>query len=455
MNCKNQTVFIGDNLPILRGLNSGIADLIATDPPWNKERRFNHLFGTNPKDKKGREKPGFDDAWTLDDVKEEEHELLNSQHPDIYHLCSLARKMHGAGMMAYLIMMSTRMLECHRILKETGSLYLHCDPTANSYLRLLLDAIFGQKNFRNEIIWHYSAGHHPKTDFKRKHDVILRYAKKHKQMKFNQMRMPYFFRTEAEKDREFKFRDEFGRIYRGNRTVDKWGNPRRFYLDEGTPVDTVWTYLREKEMNSLSSSGNERTGWSTQKPVALYSRMIEASTDAGDLVLDPFCGCSTTLVAAENAGRKWIGIDRDENAEAMVKGQLGKLTSQTPEFWRDKVTIRKCFGRHNEWPVRDDLGKIPHYKKHFDRLYREQSGICPGCNWHRDAHVMTVDHDYPKSKGGRDNIENLRALCSGCNSAKGTKTLAQLIAKNKKNGVWNDGLYGRETPIDATNRKLK
>ena len=139
MNCENQTVFIGDNLPILRGLNSGIADLIATDPPWNKEQRFNHPFGTNPKDKKGKIKPGFDDSWTLDDVKKEEHELLNSQHPDIYHLCSLARKMHSEGMMAYLVMMSSRMLECHRLLKETGTLYFHCDPGASHFLQKTLD----------------------------------------------------------------------------------------------------------------------------------------------------------------------------------------------------------------------------------------------------------------------------------------------------------------------------
>ena len=196
--------------------------------------------------------------------------------------------------------------------------------------------------------------------------------------------------------------------------------------------------------------GNEKTNWKTQKPVALYSRFILASSNEGDLVLDPFCGCSTTLVAAENAGRKWIGIDRDENAEQMVLGQLGKLAGQTPEFWRKRVIIRKCFDQHNEWPVRDDLGKIPHYRTHFDRLYREQNGICPGCNWHRDAHVMTVDHDWPRSKGGKDNIENLKVLCSGCNSAKGTKTLAQLIARNKKKGVWNYGLYGREQPIDLT-----
>ncbi len=435
----------------MRGLNSGIADLIATDPPWNKEKRFNHLFGTKTKTKTGKDKPGFDDAWTLDDVTKEEHQLLREQHPDLYHLCTLAYKMHSAGMMAYLIMMSTRMLECHRLLKETGSIYLHCDPTANAYLRMLMDAIFKPKNFRNEIVWRKYSGrkNNAKHKFCTQHETIFFYVKS-PDAKFNPILIPH---SPKEIANEYKFTDADGRRYRKSRgrRYQLTGEERRIYLDEskGRAMGNLWV----EEGIQLNTSSSERTGWATQKPVALYSRMIEASTDAGDLVLDPFCGCSTTLVAAENAGRQWIGIDRDENAEAMVKGQLGKLTSQTPEFWRDKVAIRKCFGQHNEWPVRDDLGKIPHYKKHFDRLYREQSGICPGCNWHRDAHVMTVDHDWPKSKGGRDNIGNLRALCSGCNSSKGVKTLAQLIAKNKKNGVWNDGLYGRETPIDATNRK--
>ena len=496
MNCKNQTVFIGDNLPILRGLNSEIADLIATDPPWNKEKRFNHVFGTNPKDRKGKTKPGFDDAWTLDDVKKEEHELLNSQHPDIYHLCTLARKMHSEGMMAYLVMMSSRMLECHRILKETGTLYFHCDHTANAYIRMLLDAIFGKENFRNQIVWKRTISDQKGSQYAPKQwgnntDHILFYSKSDKYTL-----KPYRPLNAEEIEAKFNKTDKDGRKYRDDssslfRAKSMGPRPNLCYEWKGfrNPSPAGWRLCKERLEEEFQKGniviredgklerrqyledypgykpgnlwydippvlGNEKSGWATQKPVALYSRFILASSNEGDLVLDPFCGCSTTLVAAEKAGREWIGIDRDENAETMVLGQLGKLaTSQTPEFWRKRVIIRKCFDQHNGWPVRDDLGKIPNYKKHFDKLYREQSGICPGCNWYRDAHVMTVDHDWPRSKGGRDNIGNLRVLCLGCNSAKGTKTLAQLIARNKKKGIWNYGLYGRETPIDATNRK--
>lgn len=180
MNCKNQTVFLGDNLDIMRGLNRRIADAVITDPPFNSNRRHNHNFGTPPKTKSGRPKPGFDDAWTMDDLRAEEHELLHDQEPDLYHLCALARKMHSPGMQAYLIMMATRLLQCHELLKETGSLFLHCDPTANAYLRMMLDSIFGKQNFRNELIWAYTGASNAAKMFPRKHDTILFYAKSEK-----------------------------------------------------------------------------------------------------------------------------------------------------------------------------------------------------------------------------------------------------------------------------------
>lgn len=406
-NVKNQSVFIGDNLDIMRGLNSGIADLIATDPPFNKERRFDHIFGTNPKTKTGKTKPGFDDAWTMDDVRKEEHELLGKLHSGVYRLCSLAHTMHSPGMMAYLIMMSTRLLECRRLLKETGSIFVHCDHSANAYLRMLMDAIFGRKNFRNEIVWCYEKPRPSKIRFRQNHDTILYYAKSENST-FHTLRVSTI-------DGKFEMRKPFKR-----------------------PDGTIWTPKAPGKAASdwwidipsfaTAMSAKERTGWATQKPIKLYSRFIQAATNPGDLVVDPFCGCATTLVAAENAGRQWIGIDCDECAEQLIVEQLTKL-NEGSEDWLCKVIIRK------DIPKRTDLGEIPHYKTHFNALYTKQNGICVGCDWPRDAHVMTVDHDLPRSKGGQDNIENLKVLCSGCNSSKGTGTLAQLRAKNRKRGL--------------------
>ena len=155
LNCKNQTVFLGDNLDIMRGLNRGIADAIITDPPFNSNRRHNHNFGTPPNAQSGQPKPGFDDAWTLHAERGEEYELLAAECPDLYHVCVMGGKMHSPGMRAYLIMMATRLLECRELLKETGGMFLHCGHSANAYLRMLMDVIFGKDNFRNEIIWCY------------------------------------------------------------------------------------------------------------------------------------------------------------------------------------------------------------------------------------------------------------------------------------------------------------
>ena len=252
MNCKNQTVFLGDNLDIMRGLNRRIADAIITDPPFNSNRRHNHNFGTPPKTKKGQPKPGFDDAWTMDDLRAEEHELLHDQEPDLYHLCALARKMHSPGMQAYLIMMATRLLQCHELLKETGSLFLHCDPTANAYLRLMLDSIFGKQNFRNEIIWHYKKWSNSGKMFQRNHDTILFYAKDAEQMKFNKL----FGALTKDQIRIRKAGYNAGsqggkqilRVYDRVKAADKIAKAKKegriiYYIDnphKGSPIPTVW-----------------------------------------------------------------------------------------------------------------------------------------------------------------------------------------------------------------------
>ena len=158
--------------------------------------------------------------------------------------------------------------------------------------------------------------------------------------------------------------------------------------------------------------------------------MILASTDPGDLVMDPFCGCAATLVAAENVGREWIGIDRDPSAEEMVTCQLGKrATNQTPEFWRSKVHLR------SDIPERTDAGKIPHYSKQKTFLYEKQHGKCAGCGYPKESYALEVDHDIPRSKGGTDHINNLQLLCPRCNRRKGTDRLKHLRAKLGKEGL--------------------
>ena len=422
LNCKNQTVFIGDNREVMLGLNSACVDLIATDPPFNKEKRFDHNFGS-PKGYK----PGFDDkwdGWLMTPQRAEELTLLEKCHPKLHRLCAAALEMHSAGMQGYLVMMAVRLIECHRLLKETGSIYLHCDHSANAYLRLLMDGIFGEKNFRNEIAWCYTGPSAPRQrQFSRKFDTILSYSKGDK-WTFNSdaVRVPYaggkphtggFTHSTGKKAGTKLTKEVIAEQYSKGKIPENWWT-------KFTPVGRIH---------------KERSGWRTQKPIALYSRMILASSNPGDVVLDPFCGCATTLVAAENAGRQWIGIDRAEEAEEQVRIQLGKLNENSYDFWRSRVIIRKCDKKRKEWPVRDDLGEFQHYKKHFDRLYTEQAGICAGCGKHYDPNVMHVDHDFPRSKGGQDNIENLQVLCSGCNSRKGTGTLSQLREKNRRLGL--------------------
>ena len=436
MNCKSQTVFLGDNLDIMRGLNRRIADAIITDPPFNSNRRHNHNFGTPPKTKSGQPKPGFDDAWTMDDLRAEEHELLHEQEPDLYHLCALARKMHSPGMQAYLIMMATRLLQCHELLKETGSLFLHCDPTANAYLRMMLDSIFGKQNFRNEIIWHYRRWTNASKAFQRMHDSILFYAKSEK-AKFNIQTELTAHKIKVVNrgwDSNVVRDGKLGKVrqllvYNAAKAAEEMKKSKydrivmRDKVDPGSALPSVWI-----DIPYLASGAKERSGWGTQKPVELYSRMILASTNAGDVVLDPFCGCATTLVAAENAGRQWIGIDRDQCAGEMVVQQLTKL-NEGSEDWLRKVIVR------DDLPVRTDAGKIPHYSKHKTYLYEKQHGKCAGCGYPKESFALEIDHDIPRSKGGTDHISNLQLLCSRCNRRKGTDRLKHLRAKLRKEGL--------------------
>ncbi|CAN5875991.1 hypothetical protein BH20ACT7_BH20ACT7_09180 [soil metagenome] len=214
-------------------------------------------------------------------------------------------------MMAYLAMMAPRLIELRRVLKSTGSIYLHCDPTASHYLKLLMDATFGAKNFANEIIWHYHTGGASEVRFSRKHDVVLYYGKNEGQRRshFNTQREPF----REERTQHFTGTDEHGRRYRV-RTIG--GRDYTYYLDEGRVCHDVW------DMDALNANAAERLNYPTQKPEALLERIINASSAEGDVILDPFCGCGTAIVVAQRAKRQWLGIDITHLAVNLLRYRL-------------------------------------------------------------------------------------------------------------------------------------
>lgn len=361
MTPKN-TLYYGDNLYILRDMPNEFVDLVYLDPPFNSNRSYNVLF----KDETGKESDAqivaFGDTWHWNDKAEEAYRaLVTQQDESISRMIEAMRQFIGSNqMMAYLVMMAARLVELHRVLKPTGSLYLHCDPTASHYLKVVLDTIFGVQNFRNEIAWQRAAPKaHAFTRYPATHDVLLFYSKSqhatwksiylgHKEEYIES----HYSNVEPETGRRYTLGDllnpnkerpnltyEFPpgsgnvRVWRWtkDRMMQAWeegrviipsagGMPRyKRYLDEmqGTPVTTVWT-----DIPPINSQAQERLGYPTQKPVALLERIISASSNPGDLVLDPFCGCGTTIAAAQKLDRRWIGIDITHLSIALQKYRL-------------------------------------------------------------------------------------------------------------------------------------
>lgn len=294
-------LYYGDNLDILRRyIQDESVDLIYLDPPFKSDQSYNIIFQERNGTKSRAQIKAFEDTWHWDfSAARTWTEIVEkSSNRRLADLMVAMRKFLGDNdMMAYLVMMAIRSQELHRVLKPTGSIYLHCDPTASHYLKLVMDAVFGHRQFRNEIVWHSDIGSRPKYDFKRKHHILFRYTKT-KKCTYNDPRMPAL-----NPDRYDKV-DTDGRRYfvRGD-------SGKKCYLDEGIPADDVWTFVREKQFRSLNSMSKERLGYPTQKPEALLERIIKASSRKGDVILDPFCGCGTTVVVAERLKRKWIGID--------------------------------------------------------------------------------------------------------------------------------------------------
>jgi site-specific DNA-methyltransferase (adenine-specific) len=341
--------------------------------------------------------------WSWDDVDEGYLEKLIEKHPALVRFINTIEFSHSKAMKAYVTYMTQRVIEMHRILKEDGSFYLHCDPTASHYLKVLLDNIFGRLNFRNEVIWAYRGAGYPKRDFGRRHDVILRYSKgKTYNFNLDNVREPY---AETTKQR---FKHHIG----NKRKHKDFGIQKLHPL--GKQPDDWW------QIQPIAPSAKERTGYPTQKPLALLNRIIKASSQEGDLVLDPFCGCATTCVAAQQLNRKWIGIDIEKQAASVLIDRLS-----------DDAGLFKDFTHRTDIPKRTDIHEEPITQTIKQRLFKEQNGHCNGCNIELPIHLFEVDHIVPKSRGGGDYYENYQLLCGNCNRIKGARPMEYLRIKIK------------------------
>ncbi len=353
------TLFYGDNLDILREyIPDESVDLIYLDPPFNSNRSYNILF----KDESGKESEAqltaFEDTWHWNEAAERTfNELVTEAPVQVQRMIGAFRQFLGQSqMMAYLVMMAARLVELHRVLKPTGSLYLHCDPTASHYLKIVLDTIFDPRNFRSEIIWKRSSAHNDsRSRYGDVTDTILFYAKTERAT----WHQPFVPLDPKHVDAKYTMTDGDGRRYttrdlrspnpRPNLTYEYkgykphpngWSISRekmaeydrqgrlwfpkdpsgrirlKIYLDEtrGLPLQNLW-----EDISPINSMAQERLGYPTQKPLALLERIINASSNPGDVVLDPFAGCGTTVAAAQKLGRRWIGIDITHLSIALLK----------------------------------------------------------------------------------------------------------------------------------------
>ena len=447
-NWQNQTLWTGDNLDIMRGMNSDCVDLIYLDPPFNSNRDYAAPIGS------AAAGAAFKDTWTLNDVDMAWHGEIAESEPALYAIIDAAGLSHGKSMKSYLIMMAVRLLEIRRVLKDTGSLYLHCDDTASHYLKSLMDSLFGGSNFRNEISWQRFNFHADAKRFGRVSDRVLFYTKSGK-YNFTRLRVPY---SKNYTDSKFRHKDLDGRRYR----LDNLNPPGgRGPVYEFHGVTKPWRYTEEKmlqleregriysesnipqlkryldelegqavhdnwhDISPINSRAKERTGYPTQKPLALLERIIQASSNEGDVVLDPFCGCATACVAAEKLGRRWAGIDISSNALVQVNNRL-----------RNELGLFSLNVTHRtDIPRRTDLGPIPHYRTQKHTLFGKFEGICQGCLLSFPFRNLTIDHIIPSSRGGTDHIDNLQLLCGACNSVKGNGSNEEFLVKLQGMGL--------------------
>ena len=339
LNVPNRTIFCHDNLEILQGINSESIDLIYLDPPFNSNKNYTAPIGSSA------EGASFKDIFKDEDIKTEWLQTIKEDHETLYAFLESTKNMESDKLKSkstsnfcYLAYMAIRLIEIHRVLKDSGSIYLHCDPTMSHYIKLLMDIIFGENNFRNEIAWCYAGGGIPKKDYPRKKDIIIRFSKTD----------DYIFNV------EYKPYGEHNKT--GKRATSLDGKRKVEYSEKGTPINDWWI-----DINPVINWSGQNTGYPTQKPIALLERIIKASSNEGDVVLDPFCGCATTCVAAEKINRQWMGIDVSHKAYELVRERLQKELADPEKLTEYKNEIHYFTDPPKRTDTNGDHGQIKKY----------------------------------------------------------------------------------------------
>ena len=477
-NWTNRTIWTGDNLPIMRGMNSECVDLVYLDPPFNSKANYAAPIGSQAAG------AAFKDTWSLEDVDLVWLDLIEAKEKP---LANVLRAAMNRSDQSYLIYMAVRLLEMKRLLKPSGSIYLHCDPTMSHYLKLVMDAVFGRKNFRNEIVWRRATAHNDPNRYGNNTDRLLYYLagetgtwngtaiavpknqeelaqaypqrdsrgryradnltgassgggessqpwngydvasrNRHwsppltgKYSEFIEHRFIAGYRSIKSVHARLDALDSAGLIHHPKKGTAGWPGLKRYaQADTGNAVQSLFTDIQGF---TNYNKGKEWVGYPTQKPLALLDRIIRASSNEDDMVFDPFCGCATTLVAADRLQRRWAGIDLSEKAVELVQQRIST----------DQGAIFESYITRTDIPQRTDLIEPPKYNSLDIRksLYGEQAGHCNGCRTHFQMRNFTVDHIIPRSKGGTDHIENLQLLCGNCNSIKGNRPQEYLLTR--------------------------